>query len=62
VELRTWPCPTCAEDTLFEQPPCSDGHTDDGGECPEWICVACGTACIAGEPQPAEVRAWHRAA
>ena len=28
----------------FVQPPCADGHTDDGGECPEWACADCGTA------------------
>ena len=25
-----WPCPTCGEDRVFEQPPCADGHTADG--------------------------------
>jgi hypothetical protein len=30
------------------QPPCIDGHTDDGGECPEWVCVDCGSAVVTG--------------
>jgi hypothetical protein len=34
--------------TGFIQPPCTDGHTDDGGECPEWSCADCGTAVVAG--------------
>ena len=42
------PCPTCDDVTDFVQPPCLDGHTEDGGECPEWICVDCGTALVMG--------------
>ena len=42
-----WPCPTCGEDRLFEQPPCADGHADDG-ECPEWACTGCGGAFLLG--------------
>ena len=42
------PCPTCDDVTDFVQPPCLDGHTEDGGECPEWICVDCGTALVVG--------------
>jgi hypothetical protein len=30
------------------QPPCADGHTDDGGECPEWACADCGSAFVIG--------------
>jgi hypothetical protein len=30
------------------QPPCTDGHTDDGGECPEWACADCGSAFVIG--------------
>jgi hypothetical protein len=30
----------------FVQPPCTDGHTDDGGECPDWACADCGTAFV----------------
>ena len=31
------------------QPPCADGHTADGGECPEWACADCGTAFVIGD-------------
>jgi hypothetical protein len=31
------------------QPPCADGHTENGGECPEWACVDCGAAVVLGE-------------
>ena len=48
MDSRIWPCPTCDDVTDFVQPPCADGHTDDGGECPEWICADCGTAIVAG--------------
>jgi hypothetical protein len=41
-------CPTCAQEQLFEQPPCSDGHTD----CPEWMCVVCGFALFIGVLDP----------
>ena len=37
-------CPTCAEEQLFEQPPCADGHAD----CPEWVCLRCGFALLVG--------------
>jgi hypothetical protein len=46
VDSHSWPCPTCADERVFEQPPCRDGHTADGGECPEWVCVDCGTAVV----------------
>ena len=36
----------------FVQPPCADGHTDDGGECPEWACADCGTALVIGDAAP----------
>ena len=52
MEHPTWPCPTCAQVTDVEQPPCADGHTDDGGECPEWLCVECGTAFVSGDLAP----------
>jgi hypothetical protein len=55
VEQPTWPCPSCGHDTEFEQPICIDGHTDDGGECPEWACVECGTALVSGDAAPASV-------
>ncbi len=44
-----WPCPDCGEVREFVQPPCADGHTDDGGECPEWACAECGTAYVIGD-------------
>ncbi|GAB3362048.1 hypothetical protein [Modestobacter lapidis] len=64
MEHPTWPCPTCGQDTQFEQPACPDGHTDDGGECPEWACVECGTAFMSGGvvPTVAGGSAWRRAA
>jgi hypothetical protein len=56
VDSRSWPCPICDDETVFVQPPCADGHTDDGGECPEWICADCGTAIVAdGLATPAGV-------
>jgi hypothetical protein len=61
-DLQTLPCPTCGEDTDFEQPTCVDGHTEDGGACPEWACTDCGTALLVGDaPRPA-AQVWHRAA
>ena len=48
VESRTDHCPTCEEPREFVQPPCVDGHTAEGGECPEWACADCGTALIGG--------------
>ena len=49
MDSRQWPCATCEEERDFVQPPCVDGHTGDGGECPEWICADCGTAVITGD-------------
>ena len=49
AEGRVWPCPSCDGDREFVQPPCVDGHTDDGGECPEWLCVDCGAALVIGD-------------
>jgi hypothetical protein len=57
-----WPCPDCGEDRLFVQPPCADGHTDEGGECPEWVCTECGTALLAGPAPVAVPIAVRRAA
>jgi hypothetical protein len=48
TELR--PCPGCGDDTVFEQPPCADGHTGDGGECPEWLCTGCGAGFLLAGP------------
>ena len=42
------PSPPCGEINRFVQPPCTDGHTDDGGECPEWACADCGAAFVLG--------------
>ena len=43
IEFR-W-CATCATKTLFEQPPCEDGH---GEECLDLSCVECGHAVVLG--------------
>jgi hypothetical protein len=40
-------CPECAAVKEFEQPPCLDGH---GADCPEWLCLTCGTALLVGAP------------
>ncbi|SEL85021.1 hypothetical protein SAMN04515665_12126 [Blastococcus sp. DSM 46786] len=48
MDSRHWPCPSCGDDRDFVQPPCVDGHTEDGGECPEWACADCGTALATG--------------
>ena len=50
MDSRLMPCAPCGEVTVFVQPPCADGHTDDGGECPEWACADCGAAVVIGEP------------
>jgi hypothetical protein len=39
----------------FVQPPCAEGHTDDGGDCPEWACTDCGTAVVTEDVRPARV-------
>jgi hypothetical protein len=45
-------CPECARIEEFEQPPCVDGH---GADCPEWLCLTCGTALLIGVPvEPVE--------
>lgn len=46
-------CPGCTAEREFVQPPCADGH---GSECPEWMCVECGTALLVQfdpDPEPA---------
>jgi hypothetical protein len=48
VDIRTEDCPTCDDVRAFVQPPCADGHAEDGGECPEWACADCGTALLIG--------------
>ena len=42
--MTTKYCPGCRADRVVEQPPCLDGHVD----CPEWVCVECGTAIVFG--------------
>jgi hypothetical protein len=60
---REWPCPACGDIRIFTQPPCVDGHTDDGGQCPEWACVDCGTAFFAADLEvPASAPADRHAA
>jgi hypothetical protein len=61
-DLQTLPCPTCGEDTDFEQPTCIDGHTEDGGACPEWACTGCGTALVIGDVTVRHTEVWQRAA
>ncbi|MGY1603018.1 hypothetical protein [Geodermatophilus sp. SYSU D00815] len=61
METRTWPCPSCGEDRDFVQPPCVDGHTDDGA-CPEWACADCGTALVVGDVVPVTAVPLSRAA
>ena len=48
MDSRLWPCPPCGEIREFIQPECLDGHTDDGGDCPEWACADCGSAVVLG--------------
>ena len=48
MDSRLWPCPPCEAIREFVQPPCADGHTEDGGECPEWACSDCGYAVVIG--------------
>ena len=54
---REWPCPDCGDVRDFVQPPCADGHTEDGAECPEWVCADCGTAVFTGPAAGAVRRA-----
>ena len=62
MDSRLSPCPTCDDVTDFVQPPCVDGHTDDGGECPEWICADCGAALLIGDLGTASAAVWARVA
>jgi hypothetical protein len=63
VDSRSWPCPPCGEIREFVQPPCADGHTDDGGDCPEWACADCGAAfVIGGAPAVSGVQRLQHAA
>ena len=62
MDSRLWPCPPCGEIREFVQPTCLDGHTEDGGECPEWICVDCGSALLIGDAASPSVAGWARIA
>ena len=62
MDVREWPCPTCEDQQVFVQPPCVDGHTADGGDCPEWACADCGTAVFVGDTGPAAAAAPERRA
>ncbi len=62
MDDQTWPCPACGDERAFVQPPCVDGHTDGGGECPEWACADCGTAVFTGDLAPAAASAPARRA
>ncbi len=62
MDHHEWPCPACGDERAFVQPPCADGHTDDGGECPEWACAACGTAVFVGDLPGVPTAAVRRAA
>jgi hypothetical protein len=62
MDSRLELCPSCEEVRDFVQPPCADGHTDDGGECPEWACVDCGTALVIGDTVAAIATAPFRVA
>jgi len=39
-------CPGCGTDEPFEQIHIGECPDADGGECPEWMCTACGAAVI----------------
>ena len=61
-DTREWPCPDCGDVRDFVQPPCDDGHTGGGAECPEWVCADCGTALLAGSAPVAAAFDVRRAA
>jgi hypothetical protein len=44
-------CPGCGGDEPFEQIHVGECPDTADGECPEWACVACGTAVIMGTTQ-----------
>ena len=62
MEKHEWPCPACGDQRAFVQPPCVDGHTADGGQCPEWACADCGTGVFVGEVAPTVAVPQRRAA
>lgn len=45
MNLTSRHCSACGEERVFEQPPCEDGH---GADCPEWVCLECGSAILVG--------------
>ncbi len=47
AELIEVYCPECAGLQACEQPPCRDGH---GTDCPERLCLSCGTGLLIGAP------------
>ena len=48
VDSQVWHCSDCGDERDFVQPLCTDGHTDDGGPCPEWAGTDCGAALLTG--------------
>jgi len=38
-------CGDCQDDSVFEVPPCEDGH---GADCLDLVCVDCGFAVVLG--------------
>ena len=48
MDGQLWHCSDCGDEREFVQPACPDGHTEDGGVCPEWACVDCGAALVTG--------------
>ncbi len=42
--LERW-CGGCQDETLFEVPPCQDGHGED---CLDLACLDCGAAVVVG--------------
>ena len=49
MDGQLWHCSDCGDAREFVQPSCSDGHTEDGGLCPEWACADCGAALVVGD-------------
>ena len=62
MDTHQWPCPACGDDRKFVQPPCADGHTEGGDECPEWACADCGTAVVTAAAVAAVAALARRAA
>ena len=48
MDSQLWHCSDCGDEREFVQPSCTDGHTEDGGPCPDWACVDCGAALVTG--------------